>query len=72
MTWLRDVEADALALAVVGVLHNISREQLRSTLTDGRVPLDVCGVCGALERADRACQVCLARRRAADPLPPVQ
>lgn len=29
------------------------------------VSLDVCAACGALERADRACQVCKARRRAA-------
>lgn len=56
-------DADKLAQDVLGALLWMSAHKL--TFPPKRIDLEVCTVCGALERADRACQVCLATRRAA-------
>lgn len=56
-------EGDQLARDLLGTLLWISAHKL--TYPPKKIDLEVCTICGALERADRACQVCLATRRAA-------
>jgi recombinational DNA repair protein RecR len=56
--------ATAVRQDVLGVLHQMA-VTLARTQPRNRPALDVCGACGALERADRPCQVCAATRRAA-------
>jgi hypothetical protein len=60
---LRPTEEDEIARDVLGALLLISARGLYHPPRQ-RPALDVCGVCGALERADRPCQVCAATRRA--------
>jgi ribosomal protein L32 len=58
----RPVEGDRITQEVVDILSALTMSRL--TRPPKNVELDVCATCGSLERADRACQVCLARRRA--------
>ena len=58
---LKRREADKCATDLVEVLRSLARWQVFARLNHP-VELDVCSACGSLERADRACQVCQARR----------
>jgi recombinational DNA repair protein RecR len=57
-------EAAEVRQDVLGILHQMA-VTLTRTRPHSRPALEVCGTCGALERADRPCQVCAATRRAA-------
>lgn len=56
-------EGDQIARDLLGTLLWMSARKL--TYPPKRYEFEICAVCGALERADRACQVCIATRRAA-------
>ena len=57
----RQIQGDRLAADLLGLLQHIRLEQMCGTLHP-RPQLAICGACGSLERADRPCELCAARR----------
>ena len=57
----RQIQGDRLAADLLGLLQHIRLEQMCGTLQP-RPLLAICVACGSLERADRPCELCAARR----------
>ena len=57
----RQIQGDRLANDLLGLLQQIRLEQMCGTLQP-RAAMAICAACGSLERADRACELCAARR----------